>query len=852
MTDRQIKEIVRTELDKIHADEDVRAQILKGLKGDTMEYNKRESGIDVIQNAENKEKTIVTSKERETKARINTKGRFAAAAAAAALCISGGAYFLSRVNVDTDDKAASDIDISYSSDSAENTAVPDVDFAGYYDPQGYTVFEKFGEMSSVLRLPDGKFLIRQGGNHFMDNGQEIFDYIIFNGEKGCIEKVISSPRCNVKICSEGIELRDEIAAAIDVKNADLDFYDFDLNPVNTFSFDVSQYDTGDTEQMIQNIAAAQDGSAMYVYTHVFENGDFAGSRIYKAAPGGGGELVYESVKDKNKPSIFQIKDIFPSADGEDIYFTGYKMTYEGSDMYPGQSLVAVCDPTGFNSGVQWVDLNDFVDQNFVYERNGKLYYYTISDEENNGQAPEFGVAQRLEDGSCSATLSEFPFAENYEEFSGCPDGIYFSDSGKYAVASKSVLNGDETYDSYLCVYETSDMSKVIFEKKIEGALPVFLGGMDTLFDENTGDLCVPVGNLGEDHERTGYLTENVFGGEYANFGMKSAEPEDSSVPDTNGETEYSSEDFEPEYNFDIITRNPHPDVDNERRWITDEKIRREILDWYNSFLELDLDPVESSDTNEYTGGSPSTALYFIADNGEKVVMYTQSSYTGANIEINGEDYDVPDNSVLKYVDKDWLGDFLISCKSGTEEIHRYVIGNVNKEIYLDWYDRFIARDLQPVDVSGLSAANGGVYPELTFTARNGDDVKIGASRYTDVANVEVNGENYMLPAEMLDVLDFVHVIRGTEPSDDFTEVKTAYGYQNIIFRHMKDFNISYTAVIDSEDILEISLVNDDLKDELTEFLETNGADMEKIRFVENSTVVPTSSDIQNAEVTISG
>jgi len=846
MTDKQIKEIVRAELDKIHADEDVRAQILKGLKGDTMENNKRKSGIDVIQNAENKEKTSVTSKERETRARIKTKGRFVAAAAAAALCISGGAYFLSSVNVDTDDKAASDIDISYSSDSSESTAVSSVDFSGYYDPQGYTVFEKFGKLSSVLRLPNGKFLIQQGGNHPIENGKEIFDYIIFNGEKGCIEKVISSGRCNVKICSEGIELRDEISSDIEVKNADLDFYDFDLNPMKTFSFDVSRYDSGDTEQLIQNIAAAQDGSAMYVYTHVFVNGDFTGSRIYKAVPDGVGELVYESVEDKNKPSandILQITDIFPSADGADIYFTGYQMTYEGSDMYPGHPLVAVCDPTGFNSGVQWADLNDFINNNYVYERNGKLYYYTISEEENNGQTPKFGVAQRLEDGSCSATLSEFPFAENYEEFSGCPDGIYISDSGKYAVVSKSVFNGDGEYtDSYICVYETSDMTKVIFEKKIDGYLHVFLGGMNTLLDENTGDLCVPVGNLGEDHEGTGYLTENIFGGEYANFGMKSAEPEDSSAPDTDGETECSSEDFEPEYNFDIITRNPHPDVDNERRWITDEKIQREILDWYNSFLELDLDPVESSDTNEYTGGSISTALYFIADNGEKVVMYTHSSYTGANIVINGKDYDVPDNSVLKYVDKDWLGDFLISCKSGTEEIHRYVIGNVNKEMYLDWYDRFIARNLQPVDVSGLSAANGGVYPELTFTARNGDAVKIGASRYTDVANVEVNGENYLLPAEMLDVLDFVHVIRGTEPSDDFTEVKTAYGYQNIIFRHIKDFNISYTAVIDSEDILEISLVNDDLKDELTEFLETNGADMGKIRFVENSTVMPTNGE----------
>lgn len=109
MTDDKLRNIIRDEFGKIHADENVKAQILKGLTGDTMKTEKRESIITA--NAENKEKTIV----KETnggKARVAQRGRIAAAAAALVLFVGGGAYLLR-------DKDLPDTEASHTSSIAD-------------------------------------------------------------------------------------------------------------------------------------------------------------------------------------------------------------------------------------------------------------------------------------------------------------------------------------------------------------------------------------------------------------------------------------------------------------------------------------------------------------------------------------------------------------------------------------------------------------------------------------------------------------------------------------------------------------------------------------------------------------
>lgn len=77
--------------------------------------------------------------------------------------------------------------------------------------------------------------------------------------------------------------------------------------------------------------------------------------------------------------------------------------------------------------------------------------------------------------------------------------------------------------------------------------------------------------------------------------------------------------------------------------IEDEKIKQEIFDWYNDFLEQNYQPVELDAQNTLAGGKQVTITFNDLD-GNKVVI-TNPGNTGAKVNVNGQPYKC-DSSVL--------------------------------------------------------------------------------------------------------------------------------------------------------------------------------------------------------------
>lgn len=739
MTDNKLKNIIRDEFGKIYADENVKAQILKGLTGDTMKTEKRESIITTA-NAENNEKTIAKETTTNGKARVAPRGRIAAAAAAVVLCVGGGAYLLKSGDMpEIENPSASSVT---DTDSVTDN-VKSVEFDGYFDENGYTMYDKFGDISEIWRLSNGKFLVKQDASFRFNDSVSNYYYIIYNGETNSIEKVMESLLCNVCVYENGFSLKDAlIKSELGVNNTYAEFYDFDLTLVNKFSFK-----TKETGELIDAVTCAPDGSALYVKT----SGDGFVS-FYKFTNDGDTEPVYtQNVIEKT--SVSDIDMLFASDDGSALYFIGPNWREDETDDM--ENVYKLCTITEGGYSELYMPYEDIK----VFERNNMLYVFSSSSAEYNIYQAESNpktADMKDSDNPIGGEYCEYTFGD--ETFGNTPSHINMSQSGKYVIAVSWIADDDGTItDTLITVYELDGM-KEIYTDAISGSIIPTDGQF--VFDETTGDICAQWTNMGDDFNGRGVYTANVFGNEYSNFGIKQTVDDNSSVPQdgqtvTTTVTAVENSEVNETEDFKAVKDNYNPDFDADVSYITDEEQKEQILDWYDKFINAGYEPVELNHINDWSNGNPVT-LYFTARNGDKVSMNIPV-YDGANIEINDEYYSLPDVSILGLFDN-YIGEFKITC---TDYNYNYV-GYVNyygaKEDYLEWYNDFVNAGYEPVDISNAHAAGGGIYPKLSFKVNN-SEVVICDSQYPDDANICVNGKYYLIPEEKLNVLDFSDKIR---------------------------------------------------------------------------------------------
>lgn len=745
MTDNKLRNIIRDEFGKIYADENVKAQILKGLTGDTMKTEKRESIITTA-NAENNEKTIAKETNTNGKARVAPRGRIAAAAAAVVLCVGGGAYLLKSGDMpDIENPSASSVaDTDSGTDNLKS-----VEFDGFFDENGYTVYDKFGDLAQIWILPNGKFLVQQSAN------EAVYDYIIYNGKTNSIENVMqTSGGSNVWVYDNGFSVKAEMSAAeMGAETTHLEFYNFNCELVNSFDFDISSAAEDGVSQTIERTAVSHDGQKLFVLANVMENDIFISNRIYEVASEGETAVICDTAEQSQENETIRISDIYPSNDGNAVYFEGFSYYPDNEvwDLILGSANTKSADRNQAEGGFNC----KYNSSSASMMRNGKLYNFSETE-------PSCSILSRNTDNGesyISIKDCQYDFAQDDNRFSGVANGFYVSYSGKYIIMTESIYNEEGIYtDTYIAVYAT-DGFKEIYSDAVECSMRVTVND-GVLFDEKTGDLCLTVCNLGENYEDNGYYCVNVFGGEYTNFGIKQTVNDDSSVPQdgqtvTTTVTAVENSEVDETEDFKAVQDNYNPDIDAVVSYITDEEQKEQILDWYDNFVNAGYEPVELNHINDWSNENPVT-LYFTARNGDKVSMNIPI-YDGANIEINDEYYSLPDVSILGLFDN-YIGEFKITC---TDYNYNYV-GYVNyygaKEDYLEWYNDFVNAGYEPVDISNVHAAGGGIYPKLSFKVNN-SEVVICDSQYPDNANICVNGKYYLIPEEKLNVLDFSDKIR---------------------------------------------------------------------------------------------
>lgn len=716
MTDDRLRNIIRDEFGKIHADENVKAQILKGLTGDTMKTEKRENIITA--NAENKEKTIVKETNTGGKARVTPRGRIAAAAAALVLCVGGGAYLLRDKDL-PDTEASHTSSITDTEDSGSGNIEP-VEFDGYFDENGYTVFDKFGDKSEVWRLPNGKFLVRQNASNDIDHD---YYYIVFNGETNSVEKVMESSLCNVCVYNNGFSLKDELAKTeLGSESTYAEFYDFDLNLVNKFSFNPEE-----TGEVIDAATCASDGSALYVKT---SGNGFTG--FYKFTNDKGAEPLYV-LKVAEKSSTNDIDMLFSSDDGNTLYFIGPNWRENKDDTI--ETSYRLCAFTAGSCSEFYMPY----ESKLVLERNNMLYIFSLSSAEYKVYQPD------AEQG----TNSSYPIGCEYtfgNETSGNkPHLINMSQSGKYVIAASFIADDDGNItDTLLTVYELDGM-KEIFTDTISGSVDLMNGGI--IFDEATGDICAVRGNINGEN---GVYTANAFGNEYSNFGMISTDTSQS-------ETESKPENEDNNFIIDMVK--------GYGSWSISKDDTAELEKLLSNALTTGT--VIPETTADSGGGVVNFSLKVTDDNGksERYAIYVTDEEYNINMKYTDADgettaYNIDDKTlceIVRIAEKNTdTGVMAIVLEGHMQDQSVFFITNEEeKKQILEKYNSFCKAQNVPADILNVPMAAGGLYPAVTFTDGDGNAVFIEHSQCFTDTGVCVNGVHYENVSEtFIDAMEY--------------------------------------------------------------------------------------------------
>ena len=490
MTDDMLDEKIKKAFDSVHADDSVKARIKKGIKGDNM----NNTNITLTSHQSENETT-----QNRGKAAVRHTGRITAAAVAAVVAVGGSAYLLKGGFDRVDDKPQSKPESKPESADSYAGSAP-ADFDGFFDPQGYTLYDKFGKNADIWRLNSGNFLVRQvngdGAEYYQYDGQE-FCYMLYDGYENAVTK-------EVKTDGAGVYMYDDCFVTWSTDYGEQDEYGVTVNTTMTCTI----YDT-DLEVVRDNIelkldhedpmgapivgadnklfyaGMSYDGekNTINVYT---ENGEkleeaecsSSGTISFPAVAGNGGHFCYTSDEDDGLHMQIQYLNRFYR---EEIYFNS------------GEGLSTSTDHLIFSTDDKCC---------IAYpDENGKL---TVS-------------ATPVKSGESTVTSYEATFPLNVRNSNDC----YVTSGGKFLFVA-APMTDNTGVDIY--VYDLEDTSAEAKVFSFEGlSAGIFADGRNVLFDEASGDVCIGGFTAAEmlpSARQDTVLTFNLYTDEYTNFGIK--------------------------------------------------------------------------------------------------------------------------------------------------------------------------------------------------------------------------------------------------------------------------------------------------------------------------------------------
>jgi len=524
MTDRQLDEKLRSAFDNVRAGDSVKARIKKGITGDDMDNRN-------ITAADNITKSEITAT--NGKAAVKRSGRITAAAVAAVVAVGGGAYLLKGGFDRVDDKPQSKTESKPESADSYVGSVP-ADFDGFFDPQGYTLYDKFGKNSDIWRLNSGNFLVRQvngeGAEYYQFDGQE-FCYFLYDGSENAVTK-------EVKTDGSRVYVYDDCFVTWKTNYGEQDEYGVTVNTTMTCTI----YDT-DLEVIKDNIELKLDHE------------DPIGAPIV----GADNKLFYAGMSyDGEKNTI-------------NVYMENGKKLEEaecsssGNISFPavagnGEHFCYTCDEDdGLHMQVQY--LNGFYREE-IYSDSGEgfststdhLIFSTddkccIAYPDENGKLTVY--ANPVNGGKSTTTSYEAVYPSNVRN----SDDIYVTKGGKFMFVA-APMTDNAGVDIY--VYDLEDTSAEAKVFSFEGlSADTFADGRNVLFDEASGDVCIGGFTAAEtlpSARQDTVLTFNLYNDEYTNFGIKSGSIKMQTVPDVTGLESEKAQDTLLKANFNAVLR----------------------------------------------------------------------------------------------------------------------------------------------------------------------------------------------------------------------------------------------------------------------------------------------------------
>ncbi|WP_295110276.1 PASTA domain-containing protein [Ruminococcus sp.] len=511
MTDKQLDEKIRSAFDNVRAGDSVKARIKKGITGDDMDNRN-------ITAADNITKSEITAT--NGKAAVKRSGRITAAAVAAVVAVGGGAYLLKGGFDRVDDKPQSKTESKPESADSYVGSAP-ADFDGFFDPQGYTLYDKFGKNSDIWRLNSGNFLVRQvngeGAEYYQFDGQE-FCYFLYDGSENAVTK-------EVKTDGAGVYVYDDCFVTWKTNYGEQDEYGVTVNTTMTCTI----YDT-DLEVVRDNIELKLDHEDPMGAPIVG-----ADNKLFYAGMSYDGEKntinVYrengEKISDYNSSGLFSTTTAAVS--GNYMYF----LCAEEDGLKPQVQAL--------NDG--YLNLSLFLSkeeaQNCLLYSAGDTVYMAYPDE--NGKLTV--DANPVTGSESTVTSYEATFPLNVRNSNDC----YVTKDGKFLFVA-APMTDNTGVDIY--VYDLEDTSAEAKVFSFEGlSADTFADGRNVLFDEASGDVCIGGFTAAEtlpSARQDTVLTFNLYTDEYTNFGIKQT---DGGYDDGYDGGEEQSETSESELNY---------------------------------------------------------------------------------------------------------------------------------------------------------------------------------------------------------------------------------------------------------------------------------------------------------------
>lgn len=620
MTDKQLDEKLIAAFDNVRAKSAVRARIRKGLTGDIMERK----NITVIGNTENITKDERT--EKREKVTVRRRGRVAAAAVAAVMLAGGGGYLLMRGFDNVEAPATGDY----------TRKVPE-DFVGWFDPEGYTVFDKFGPESDIWRLKDGRFLVMQYGNlngetdveyHKATEGMEYYYFIYDGSTNSVVGSELTSDDWRIEIYDDCFALWD--LEFDNIENTELyeavactgNIYDFDMNPIK------SDIKLGTGDQQIIGLPMVTPDKDIY-YASIQHRGveDGLGEEL----------MLYDE----------EGNEMYVNTDSANSFFE-YGLSADGGYMYHSKFCRAEYDALLIDIEPQNDDYQyghwmlPYEGPPEFFDIGNDLYFFGL-DNIASLYKLDASVFQAFDPGA------EVPKAATLDIAEGLCSGYYVSESGKFLFICTNTYG-----DANSCtvrVYDTQNDFEMIDEERVPGLnLTLEENGANILVDEESGDVNIGGfydGKFAPAPRQKNQLTFNLCGNEYGNFGISA---DDKELPeDDEFTTSNSNEIIEPENGFDpkgetIFEKFGVDGLNPVIQQITDERyVVESIVSEGESFEYVIYDAPTNSIVNRIVSNE---SMFFKLDNGFATVSRVEKLNTTQTM--TATVYDIDGNEVFTY------------------------------------------------------------------------------------------------------------------------------------------------------------------------------------------------------------